>query len=213
MVRSGARRSSGAETIRALRWLIARVRATTALARVLISTRSASRSPRLRGRTVLQRPPATPGPGERTPLVPVARASRRSGQAGPPRHPKTRSPRRHSSRVPACCVTCADDIFGKCRSAPSGGGCAGSNPAGRHCDVSGHRAQVWCPIVLQGTAVVGAGQGPDVVPGVITHRARTVVNMAGRNSIEQGFEALVCTHVGQQCHRVDRSHVEPHDRL
>jgi hypothetical protein len=65
--------------------------------------------------TVLQRPPATPGPRERTPLIPVARASRRSGQAGPPRHTKTRSPRRHSPRVPACCVTCADDIFGKCR--------------------------------------------------------------------------------------------------
>ena len=49
MVRSCARRSSGAATISALRWWIARVRATTALARVLISTRSASRRPRLRG--------------------------------------------------------------------------------------------------------------------------------------------------------------------
>lgn len=45
----GARRSSGAETIRALSWLIAAVEARTAPWRVASRTRRASRSPRSRG--------------------------------------------------------------------------------------------------------------------------------------------------------------------
>jgi hypothetical protein len=65
-------------------------------------------------RTVLQLPPAASGP-RRTPAVPVARTDRRSGQAGPPRHTKTPTPRRHPPRVRACCVTCTDEVSGKCR--------------------------------------------------------------------------------------------------
>jgi hypothetical protein len=47
--RSSARRSSGAQTISDLRWLTAAVRAVTAPALVVMRTRRASRSPRLRG--------------------------------------------------------------------------------------------------------------------------------------------------------------------
>jgi hypothetical protein len=50
---------------------------------------------------------------ERPTVVPVTHTDRRPGQGGPPRHTKTRSPRRHPPRIPTRGLTCTDEVFGK----------------------------------------------------------------------------------------------------
>ena len=47
------------------------------------------------------------------PLHPLPDTDHRPGQDRPPRHPTTRSPRRHPPRIPTCRLTCTDEIFGK----------------------------------------------------------------------------------------------------
>jgi transposase InsO family protein len=62
------------------------------------------------------------------PLYPLPGASRRSRQDRPPRRTKTRSPRRHPPRVPTCCVSCADEVFGKRNVAPVPSPCCAQRP-------------------------------------------------------------------------------------
>ena len=68
-----------------------------------------------RVRAVLQLPPATSGNRERPATARVARTDPGTGRRHLPSRPQTRSPRRHPPRVPACRLTCTDDIFGKHR--------------------------------------------------------------------------------------------------
>jgi hypothetical protein len=73
------------------------------------------RAPRVR--TLLQLPPATSGHRQRPTAAPITTADHRFGPDHPPRHPPTPTPERHHQRVPAHCLTCADEIFGKHRTA------------------------------------------------------------------------------------------------
>ncbi len=52
----------------------------------------------------------------------VARPNPGTGRRHPPSRPQMRPPRRHPPRVPACCLTRTDEIFGKRRSAPAWSG-------------------------------------------------------------------------------------------
>ena len=66
-----------------------------------------------RVRAVLQLPPAAPGNRERPPTARIALTDPRARRRHPASRPQTRSPRRHPPRVPACRLTCTDEIFGK----------------------------------------------------------------------------------------------------
>jgi putative transposase len=59
------------------------------------------------------RPP--PGNRQRPAAARTALANPQAWRRHPASHPQTRSPRRHPPRVPACRLTCTDDIFGKRR--------------------------------------------------------------------------------------------------
>jgi putative transposase len=67
----------------------------------------------VRVRAVLQRPPAASGNRQCPATAPIALTHPRARRRHPPPHRQTRPPRRHSPRVPACRLTCADEIFGK----------------------------------------------------------------------------------------------------
>ncbi len=66
-----------------------------------------------RVRAVLQRPPASSGNRQRPATTRSALADPRADQCHPSLRPQTGPPRRHPPRVPACRLTCADEIFGK----------------------------------------------------------------------------------------------------
>ena len=74
------------------------------------------RAPALRSarvRAVLQLPPAAPGNRQRPATARTALADPRAGRRHPASRPQTRPPRRHPPRVPACRLTCTDEVFGK----------------------------------------------------------------------------------------------------
>ncbi|MGA2830012.1 MAG: hypothetical protein ABSF03_28340 [Streptosporangiaceae bacterium] len=67
----------------------------------------------LRVRAVLQRPSTSPGNRERPAIARIALANPRARRRHPSSRPQTGPPRRHPPRVPACRLTCTDEIFGK----------------------------------------------------------------------------------------------------
>jgi len=74
----------------------------------------AASPPRTAGvRAVLQHAPAPPRHRRRPPAAPPATADHRPGRHRLPRPTTTRPPRRHPPRVPACGLTCTDEIFGR----------------------------------------------------------------------------------------------------
>ena len=83
------------------------------LDRTLIWNQRAPAARPARVRAVLQLPPASPGNRERPATARAALTDPRAGRRHPPPRPQTRPPRRHPPRVPACRLTCTDEIFGK----------------------------------------------------------------------------------------------------
>ena len=62
-----------------------------------------------------QHAPASPGNRQRLATACAALTDPRADRCHPPPRPQTRPPRRHPPRVPACRLTCTDEIFGKHR--------------------------------------------------------------------------------------------------
>jgi hypothetical protein len=71
-----------------------------------------------RVRAVLQLPPHSPGNRQRPATVRTALTDSPGGRHHLPPHTQARLPRRHPPRIPACRLTCTDEIFGKHRTYP-----------------------------------------------------------------------------------------------